>query len=93
MSYCLTNAPTVFMDLMNKVFCEYLDSPCIVVINDILIFYKTKEEQEHHFRLTLQVLRQHLLYAEFSNCEFWLTSMTFLGHVVSYQGVDFDNEV
>ena len=43
-----------------------------------------------HLRLTLQVLRQHQLYIKFSKCEFWLRSVTFLGHVVCDQGVVVD---
>ena len=68
MSFGLTNAPTAFMDLMNQVFREYLDSFVIVFIEDILIYSKTKEEREQYLRLTLQVLTQHQLYAKFSNC-------------------------
>ena len=90
MSFGLTNAPAAFMDLMNRVFREYLDSFVIVFIDDILIYSKTKEEHAQHLRLTLQVLRQHQLYAKFSKCEFWLRSVTFLGHVVSDQGVEVD---
>ena len=56
------------MDLMNKVFHEYLDSFVIVFIDDILIDFNTKEEHEHHLRLTLQVLRQYQLCAKLSNC-------------------------
>ena len=65
MSFDLTNAPTVFIDLMNRVFREYLNSFFIVFIDEILIYSKTKEEHEQHLRLTLQVLRQHQLYAKF----------------------------
>ena len=43
-----------------------------------------------HLRLTLQVLRQHQLYAKFNKCEFWLRSVTFQGHVVSDKGVEVD---
>ena len=88
MSFGLRNAPVAFLDNINRVFREYLDSFIIVFIDDILIYSKTKEEYEHHLRLTLQVRRQHKLYAKFSKCEFWLRSMTFLGHVVSGQGVE-----
>ena len=70
------------MDLMNKVFHEYLDSFVIIFIDDILIYSKTKEEHEQHLRLTLQLLRQHQLYAKFSKCEFLLKLVTFPGHVV-----------
>ena len=70
MSFCLTNAPAKFMDLMSRVFHEYLESSVIVFIDDILIYSKTKEEHEQHLRLTLQVLRRHQLYTKFSRCEF-----------------------
>ena len=38
-------------------------------------------------RIVLQTLRDHQLYAKFSKCEFWLTEVKFLGHVVSASGV------
>ena len=75
---------------MNMVFCEYLDYFVIVFIDDILINSKTKEEREQYLRLTLQVLTQHKLYAKFSKCEFWLRSVTFLGHVLSNKGMEVD---
>ena len=87
MSFGLTNAPVGLMDLMNRVFCEYLDSFVIVYIDDILIYSRTKEKHEQHLILTLQVLRRHQFYATLSKCEFWLRSVTFLVHVVSDQGV------
>ena len=40
--------------------------------------------------MTLQVPKEHQLYAKFSKCEFWLRLVTFLGHVVSEQGVEVD---
>ncbi|XP_069152813.1 uncharacterized mitochondrial protein AtMg00860-like [Solanum lycopersicum] len=40
--------------------------------------------------MTLQVVREHQLYAKFSKCEFWLRSVTFFGHVVSDQGLEVD---
>ena len=56
MSFGLTNAPVLFMDLMNRVFREYHDSFVIVFIDDILIYSKTNEEHEKHLRLTLRYL-------------------------------------
>ena len=87
MSFGLTNEPAVFMDIMNRVFCGYIDSFVIVFIDDILIYSNTKDENEQHFRLALQVLRQHHLYAKFSKCKFWHRSVTILDHVVSSKGV------
>nr|CAH66048.1 OSIGBa0131F24.2 [Oryza sativa] len=90
MSFGLTNAPAFFMNLMNKVFMEYLDKFVVVFIDDILIYSKTKEEHEEHLRLALEKLREHQLYAKFSKCEFWLTEVKFLGHVISSGGVAVD---
>jgi hypothetical protein len=55
----LSNAPTVFMCLMNGVFREYLDKFVIVFLDDILIYSKLEEEHEHHLRMVLQVSREH----------------------------------
>ncbi|KAL0541789.1 hypothetical protein IC582_021849 [Cucumis melo] len=90
MSFGLTNAPAVFMDLMNRVFREFLDTFVIVFIDDILIYSKTEAEHEEHLRMVLQTLRDNKLYAKFSKCEFWLKQVTFLGHVVSKAGVSVD---
>jgi hypothetical protein len=46
LSFGLTNMPTYFMYLMNKVFMEYLDKFVVVFIDDILVFAKTEEEHE-----------------------------------------------
>nr|AAS07330.1 putative polyprotein [Oryza sativa Japonica Group]ABF98050.1 retrotransposon protein, putative, Ty3-gypsy subclass [Oryza sativa Japonica Group] len=91
MSFGLTNAPAFFMNLMNKVFMEYLDKFVVVFIDDILIYSRTKEEHEEHLRLALEKLREHQLYAKFSKCEFWLSEKTvseirsFLGHAGYYR--------
>ncbi|KAA0046134.1 ty3-gypsy retrotransposon protein [Cucumis melo var. makuwa] len=90
MSFGLTNAPAVFMDLMNRVFREFLDTFVIVFIDDILIYSKTEAKHEEHLRMVLQTLRDNKLYAKFSKCEFWLKQVSFLGHVVSKAGVSVD---
>nr|GEY29886.1 putative reverse transcriptase domain-containing protein [Tanacetum cinerariifolium] len=50
MPFGLTNALVVFMDLMNRIFLEYLDKFVIVFIDDILLYSKSKEEHEEHLR-------------------------------------------
>jgi hypothetical protein len=89
-SFGLTNAPAYFMYIMNKVFMKYLDKFVLVFIDDILIFSKMEEEQEKHLRLVLEKLRTNKLYAKFSKCEFWLTGVAFLEHVISDGGVSVD---
>ena len=83
MSFGLTNAPALFMNLMNSVFMEYLDKFVVVFIDDILIYSKSDEEHAAHLKLVLGKLREHQLYAKFSKCAFWLKEVAFLGHVLS----------
>jgi hypothetical protein len=90
MSFELTNTLAYFMYLMNKLFMKYLDKFVVVFINDILVFSKMEEEHEKHLRLVLEKLRWNKLYAKFSKCEFCLTKVTFLGHVISAGGVSVD---
>jgi hypothetical protein len=70
MSFRPTNAPAYFMYLMNSVFMPKLDKFVVVFIDDILIYSKTEEDHADHLRIILQRLRDHLLYAKFSKCEF-----------------------
>ncbi|GJX53326.1 putative reverse transcriptase domain-containing protein [Tanacetum coccineum] len=90
MSFGLTNAPAVFMDLMNRVCKPYLDKFVIVFIDDILIYSKSKKEHEEHLRQILKLLKKEELYAKFSKCEFWISRVQFLGHVIDCRGVQFD---
>ncbi|KAL0544742.1 hypothetical protein IC582_019865 [Cucumis melo] len=90
MSFGLTNAPVVFMDLMNIVFKDFIDTFVIIFIDDILVHSKTEAEHEEHLRMVLKTLRTNKLYAKFSKCEFWLKHVSFLGHVVSKDGVSMD---
>ena len=83
MSFGHTNAPAAFISLMNEIFKPYLDLFVIVFIDDILVYSKSKKEHEEHLRMVLEILREKELYAKFSKCEFWLDSVSFLGHVVS----------
>ena len=79
MSFGLTNAPTTFMDLMNRVFKLFFDRFVIIFIDDILVYSHNKKEHQEHLRIVLETLRAHKLFAKFSKCEFWLFSVSFLG--------------
>ncbi|KAJ1690806.1 hypothetical protein LUZ63_014961 [Rhynchospora breviuscula] len=83
MPFGLTNAPAAFMDLMNRVFRDLLDSFVVVFIDDILVYSRSYEEHTEHLRIVLNRLREHKLFAKFSKCEFWLEKVAFLGHVIS----------
>nr|GEZ18654.1 retrotransposon protein, putative, Ty3-gypsy subclass [Tanacetum cinerariifolium] len=90
MPFGLTNAPTVLMDLMNWVCKPYLDRFVIVFIDDILIYSKNKKEHGGHLKLILKLLKEEKLYAKFSKCEFWLSKVQFLGHVIDSEGIHVD---
>ena len=90
MPFGLTNALAAFMDLMHRMFQPYLDQFVVVFVDDILIYSQSEWEHEYHLRIVLQPLRDHQLYAKFSKCEFWLTEVRFLGHVVLASGVSVD---
>ena len=74
------------------VFQPYLDQFVVVFVDGILIYSKSEEEHEDHLRIVLQALREHQLYVKFNKCEFWLTEVRFLGHVVLASSVSVDPE-
>jgi hypothetical protein len=86
MSFGLTNAPSYFMYLMNKVFMEHLDKFVMMFIDNILVYSRN----EDHLCLVLHKLQDHNLYAKLSKCEFWLKQVAFLGHIVSKGGIFVD---
>ena len=90
MPFGLTNTPAAFMNLMNRVFRPYVDQFVVVFIDDILVYSKDQENHESHLRVVLKTLRKEQLYAKLSKCEFWLNEMSFLGHIVSKEGIRVD---
>ena len=90
MLFGLTNAPAAFMDLINRVFRPYLDQFVVVFIDDILVYSRYEQEHEQHLKIVLQTLREKKLYAKLSKCDFWLKEVSFLGHIVSAEGIRVD---
>ncbi|GKB27801.1 putative reverse transcriptase domain-containing protein [Tanacetum coccineum] len=90
MPFGLTNAPAVFINLMNRVCKPYLDKFVIMFIDNILIYSCNKEEHTNHLRIILELLRKEKLYAKFSKCDFWISIVQFLGHLIDGQGLHVD---
>ena len=92
MSFGLTNAPAAFMDIMNRVFRPYVDQFVIVFIDDILVYSKDQESHDTHLRVVLETLRKEQLYLKLRKCEFWMNEVSFLGHIVSKEGIRVDEK-
>lgn len=90
MLFGLTNVPVAFMDSMNWVCRTFLDKFVIVLIDDILIYSKGREEHEVHLQQVLELLRHEKLYVKFSKCEFYLEEIQFLGHIIGKEGIKVD---
>jgi hypothetical protein len=82
MPFCLTNAPTTFMRLMDDVLRPFTNSFVVVYLDDILIFNKTWEEHMQHTQWVLNTLRQHKLYANLEKCSFGMNKVQYLNYIV-----------
>ena len=90
MPFGVTNALTFFMDLMHQIFSPFLDKFVVIFVDDILIYSKTEQEHEEHLRIMLETLRREELYVRLSKCSFRLWSISFLGHIVTGDGISVD---
>jgi len=87
MPFGLTNAPATFQRLMNKVFKNYLNKFLVIYIDDTNIFSNNFKEHLIYLRLTLDKLRQTGLKLNAKKCQFGKTSLAFLGHIISRDGI------
>ncbi|KAL4354151.1 hypothetical protein GQ457_06G015870 [Hibiscus cannabinus] len=90
MPFGLTNAPSTFQATMNVMFKPYLRKSVLIFNDDILIYSATWADHCHHVRLVLQCLQDHRFVAKRSKCTFGRTSVEYLGHVVSSDGLQVD---
>ena len=87
MPFGLTNAPATFQSLINEVFKDCLCKFVFVFFNDILIFNSSLEDHQRHLFQVLQILQTHQLFANSKKCKFRQSSLEYLGHIISNQGL------
>jgi hypothetical protein len=90
MPFGLSNAPSTFQTLINRVLAPLIGKGVIAYVDDILIYAKTKEEHDRMLEEVLKLLDANRLYVKLSKCEFMLKEVEFLGHVVSQEGIKTD---
>lgn len=83
----LTNAPSIFMSLMQGVFRAFLDKFAVVFLDDILVYSDSLEEHEQHLRLVFECLKRNKLYANPEKCDFFKTEISYLGHIITGDGI------
>ncbi|GMI84821.1 hypothetical protein HRI_002151400 [Hibiscus trionum] len=90
MPFGLTNAPSTFQATMNSIFRQYLRKFVLVFIDDILVYSRSWEDHLLHVRMVLQCLQAHGFVAKRSKCSFGRSSVEYLGHIVSGDGLAVD---
>jgi hypothetical protein len=87
MPFGLTNAQPTFQSCMNHIFRDQLRKSFLVFFDDILVYNKTWKEHMRHLDEILSIMETQSLYAKESKCDFGMTKLLYLGHIISAQGV------
>ncbi|MBW0555502.1 hypothetical protein O181_095217, partial [Austropuccinia psidii MF-1] len=92
MPFGLANAPSSFQNLVNAIFYDLLDIYVVVYLDYIMVFSKSKEENVTHVSIVIARLRAKSLFAKASKCLFHVSSVEYLGYVVSSECLNMDQE-
>jgi RNase H-like domain found in reverse transcriptase/Reverse transcriptase (RNA-dependent DNA polymerase) len=87
-----TNAPASFQSYANDCLHQFLDVFCVIYLDNVLIYSHTLEEHITHVEQVLSQLREYSLTCKLSKCEFYATSTSFLGFVISPEGISMEQD-
>ena len=87
MSFGLVNASVTFQTLINKILRELINHICVIYLNDILIYFKTREKHWKCVRKMFKRLRQFKLYAKLSKCFFMIQMIEFLEYIINNHNI------
>ena len=90
MPFGLCNAPGTFQAFINSTLREYLDDFCTSYLDDILIYSDNKEEHIAHVSKVLERLQHAGLFLDVDKCEFFVTTVKYLGLIITTEGVKMD---
>ena len=86
----LANAPAMFQKAMNDMLRPFMNKFVTVYMDDIIIYSKNMEEHAEHLKQVLAVMSKYGYKARKDKCCFGVSSVPFLGHVVSGKGLSVD---
>jgi len=87
MPFRLTNAPATFQAYINKALLGLLDTIYIVYLNNIIVYSNNYKAHMHHVQMVLERLWEYKLYINLKKCSFYVTSINFLGFIISVNRV------
>ena len=90
MPFGLCNAPGTFQAFINETLRDFLDVFCTAYLDDILVYSSTERDHVHHVRQVLEKLREVGLFLDINKCDFHVTSVKYLGIIITTDGLQMD---
>ena len=87
LAFGLTNAPGTFQRTMNNILQPVIGKICLVYLDDIIVFSKSAEEHVENLKTIFDLLEKANLRLKLEKCKFMQSSVDYLGHVISADGV------